>query len=334
MLLVSDTFLPVLGFGVAFSTMAADDSKVLMEDGKNGNAGEYTYRTALAGNPSQWNQWLYDDATTSDVMLNYYGRLYAYEFNDDKTGYVLNPSMAAGDPTPIGSRELPGGKVVSRKWQIKVRDGLKWKFNEKTNTSMITKTDITASDFYETYKLALTNKWFRAISGGSDFVSNKIVNAQEFVDGTANWEDVGIKLIDDKTLEFEFVYEQSEWNIKYMFGSFVMTPINLELYQALGDKYGIDEKSIGYHGIYYVDYYESDKIIRFKKNDLFHDSDKYFYTGMTMTIIDEAEMRFQEFLAGKLDAVGLPSAHYETYKNHPGLKHVPGATTFRIMING
>jgi ABC-type oligopeptide transport system substrate-binding subunit len=45
-------------------------------------------------------------------------------------------------------------------------------------------------------------------------------------------------------------------------------------------------------------------------------------------------MEFQEFVAGKLDTVGLPSAHYEEYKSHPGLKRVPGATTFRLMING
>jgi ABC-type oligopeptide transport system substrate-binding subunit len=53
-----------------------------------------------------------------------------------------------------------------------------------------------------------------------------------------------------------------------------------------------------------------------------------------MPIIEDSEMRFQEFLAGKLDAAGLPSPHYEEYKSHPGLKRVPGTTTFRMMLNG
>ncbi len=336
MQLASKNYLPVLEYGLEWSTMAADDSKVLMEDGKKGNVGEYTYRTSLTGNPTTWNQWKYDDSTTSDVMYHYYGSLYGYEFNGDKTGYVLNPSMAGEDPIAVESRTLPSGKVVSKKWQIKVKDGLQWKFNEKTDTSMITDTAINAVDFYETYKLALTEKWFRAISGGGDFCtsSSKIVNAQEFVDGTAEWDDVGIKLIDDNTLQFEFADEQSQWNVKYSFGSFVTTPINMELYEALGDKYGIDENSIGYTGVYYVDYYESDKVIRMKKNDKYQDADKYFYTGKNMAIINDAEMRFQEFIAGKLDAVGLPSAHYEEYKSHPGIKRIPGATTFRMNING
>lgn len=329
-------YVPIMGYGTAVSTMSADDSKVVMEDGKPGKAGEFTLREAIGQNPSAWNQWKYDDSTTSDVMTHYYDSLYAFEFNADKTGYALNPSMASEDPIAVEGRKLESGKLVSKKWQIKIKDGLEWKFNPKTDTSKITDMKITATDFYETYKIALEQKWFRAISGGGDFCtsSSKVLNAQEFVDGLAKWEDVGIKLIDDSTLQFEFVDDQSQWNVKYFLSSFVTTPIQIELYNALGDQFGVDEKSIAYHGVYYVDYYESDKIIRFKKNDKFHDANKYFYTGRTMTVIADAEMRFQEFLAGKLDAVGLPATNYEEYKSHPGLKHIPGATTFRIMING
>lgn len=334
--LTSEEYKPVMGFGTDTSTMSVDDSAVLMEDGKPGKAGEYTYRAAIAQNPDVWNHWIYQDATTSDVMSLYLDSLYKFEFNEDKSGYVVNPSMAEADPIPVGGRELPSGKIVSKKWQVKIRKGLKWVFNSKTDTSAITKLEMDATDFYETYKIALTEKWFRAVSGGGDFCtsSQKILNAQEFVDGKAEWEDVGIRLVDDYTLEFEYAGEQSEWDVKYSLSSFVTTPINLELYHALGDAYGTDEKTIGYHGVYYVDYYENDKVIRLKKNELNHDADKYFYTGRTITIITEAEMRFQEFLAGKLDSVGLPAPHYEEYKNHPGLKHIPGATTFRIMING
>lgn len=336
MQLLSDTYLPVVHFGTEFSTMAVDDSHVLMEDGEKGRAGEYTLRTALSENPSQWNQWRYDDSVTSAVMGNYLDAPYVYEFNEDKTGYVLAPSMASGDPVPVEGRTLNNGKTVSNKWTFSIKDGLVWKFNDHTDTSMITDRDITAVDFYETYKLALEEKWFRAISGGGDFCTSsmKIVNAQNFVDGVAQWEDVGIKLINDSTIELTFVDEQSQWNVKYFLGSFVMTPIQLELYEALGEGYGIDENTIAYHGVYYVDYFESDKILRMLKNDLYHDADKYFYTGRVMTIIDDVEMRFQEFLAGKLDGAVLPSPHYEEYSSHPGLKRIPGTTTFRMMING
>jgi ABC-type oligopeptide transport system substrate-binding subunit len=336
MQLLCEKYIPIIEFGIGQSSMSADDSKVLMEDGKPGKVGEYTYRTALPENPSQWNHWEYDDDTSRVVMSHYLDGLYSFELNDDKNGYVLEPAMALGNPIPIDGKTLEGGKIISNKWQIKIRDGLKWKFNDRTDISMITKNDIVAKDFYETYKIALENKWFRAISGGGDFITSatKIKNAQEFVDGIATWEEVGIKLVDENTIEFEYINEQSEWNVKYALAGFVMGPINIELYNALGDQYGLDETSIAYTGAYYVDYYENDKIIRYLKNELFYDKDKYFYTGRTMSIIADAEMRFQEFISGKLDATKLPTAHYEDYKSHPGLKPVPGTTAYRIMING
>jgi len=336
MQLLSETSLPVLGFGISYSSMSADDSKVIMDNGEPGNAGEYTFRDTLSGNPAQWNQWLQDDATTSAVMADYYGTLYEYIFNDDKSGYILAPSMAAADPVPVDPRTLSSGKVVSNVWQIEIKEGLKWKFNDTTDTSMITDFDITAKDFYDTYKIALDEQWFRAISGGGDFITGpqKIVNAQNYIDGTVTWEEVGIKLINENTLEFTYIDEQSQWNVKYGSAGATMTPIHVELYEALGEDYATDENTVAYHGPYFVTYYEPGKIIRFAKNELNVDADMYFYTHKTLSVIEDSEVRFQEFLAGKTDTALLPGTEYENYKTHPGLKRVPGATTFRLQING
>lgn len=336
MQLASEESVPVMGFGLMSSSMGADDSTVEMEDGNPGNEGEYTLRRAYSTNPSQWNHWLQDDSGTSDVMADYLGSIYKFTFNDDYTGFDLVPSMAKDYPTPIDPEVLDTGVTVSRTWQIEIKEGLEWKFNETTDTSMITDTSITAVDFYETYKLALDEEWFRAISGGSDFITsdNSVVNAQAYVDGEAEWEDVGIRLVDDYTLEFEFEQNQSEWTVRYWLSGNGKTPINIEQYNALGDDFGLDHNSIAYTGPYYVEYYEADSVIRYNKNEIYHEADDYFYTALNTAIIEDAEMRFQEFVAGRTDVTGLPTQHFEEYANHPGLKRVPGSTTFRIMING
>ncbi len=336
MQLLSDDFIPVMGFGTDLSAMVADDSKVVMLDGENGNEGEYTYRTAIGQNPSQWNSWLSDDSTTSDLVALMQGTLYSYNFNADKTGYVLEPQMAEGMPIPVESRTLASGKVVSNKWQFKIREGLEWNFSANADTSMITDRTINAVDYYETYKHALTEQWFRATAGGGDFVAsdNKLVGAKDYIDGVADWEAVGIKLIDDNTIQFEFVDEQSEWNVKYFLGGSQMTPVNMEQVLALGDQFGLDNDSIAYTGQFVVDYYESDKVIRLTKNPVHIDADKVFYTHRNISVIKEAEMRFQEFKAGKLDSVILPSTQYEAYKSHPGIRASKGSTTYRLVING
>jgi len=339
-----EDYIPVMGYGTRFATMSADDSTVLMEDGELGNAGEYTYRTTSSTNPVTFNQWIYDTSTDSTFMAEYYGALYDFVFNEDKTGFEIVPVMADELPVPVDSRVTETGKTVSTVWNVPIRDGLEWSYFEGTAPAYVTDNDITAQDFLDTYEIALTEQWFRAISGGGDFLTDTqaIVNAQEFVDGDADWEDVGIRIVDGNTLQFEFVNEMSEWNVKYWLSSFVMAPIHTEMYDELttvdGDTvtttYGTSPSTIAYHGPFVITYYEPDVILRLEKNDNYPLQDLDWYTHKTFRIIEDAAIRFQTFVAGELEAATVPTAEYEDYQNHPGLKRVPGATTFRIMING
>jgi ABC-type oligopeptide transport system substrate-binding subunit len=349
-----DEYVAVMGFGTAFGTMSADDSTVLMDDGNYGNAGEYTYRTTISTGPVTFNQWLYDTSTDSDLMGFYYDSLYKYVFNADKTGYEVIGSMAAGDPYPVDPTVTETGKEVAKVWRVPVADGLEWFFHPETEQAFLdSNPDLTidARDFVDTFELALSENWFRAVSGGGDFCSSstdEIVGACDFSDGTTDdFSTVGLRAVQDDNgdytiIEFEFVDDHSNWNTRYFLSSFVMTPINLELYNyfeaGLGEgesnPYGSDNKTIGYTGAFYIDYYEADKVVRYLKNPSYHTPDEYFYTGYNFSIIADATTVFNEFVAGKLEATGLPTAEVDNYINHPGLKKVPGPTQYRMMING
>jgi len=334
-----EEYVPVMGFGTLFGTMSMDDSTVVMDNNSLGEVGKYTFRSALAQNPTTFNQWIYDDSTSSDVITLFLDAPYVYKFNEAKTGYALVPSMAASLPQPVGGRTTDTGIVLSNKWRMTIREGLEWAYHKDTDTSKLPAghEKIDANDFYNTYKLALEKKWFRAISGGGDFLakSQAIKGAKDFVDGKiTDFNQVGIKKIDDYTIEFEFVDEQAEWNVRYWLGSFVMGPINIELYNIVKDEYGTSPEKTAYNGVFKMDYYQPDSIIRYSKNEKFHDKDEYFYTGYTYRIIEDADSRFLEFINGKLDVASLPTSKYEQFKNFPGLKRVPGTTTFRLMING
>ena len=333
---LSGEYVPLMGFGNLYGQLTEDDSTVIMDDGQPGKPGEYTYRMADISSISQFNQWLFQGSNESDRMEWFYDSPYDFHFNDDLTGYQLVPSMAADNPQPIKSHILPTGKEVSRVWRITFRDDFEWVFHPATDAAGLS-TTFDANDFYQTYKMALEKQWFRAISGGGDFLSGTTVieKAEEFVNGTAEWEEVGIKLIDDYTLEFTFAEIQSEWNVRYFMGSFVMTPIHLGLYERVGDRYGTDAHLVAYHGPFYVEYFEADKILRYKRNEQFHNPDLVSgFTGMNVLFIEDSEMRFKEFEDGKLDWTYIPSGKIAEYRNHPSVKREPGATTFRIMING
>ena len=344
-----DSYIPVMGFGTVYGTMSADDSTVVMDDGEFGNVGEYTYRGAVGSNPETFNPWVYEGSVTSDLMGLFLDAPYVFVFNEDKTGYAVEPSMASDVPQPVDETLLDTGIVVSKTWQMPIREDLMFTLLDGTAEELGVDTSawdmtIDAHDFIETYKLALEQQWSRAVAGGGDFLveTQAIVNAQEFIDGDATWEEVGLRAVDDYTVEFEFKNDMSEWNVMYWLSSFVMAPINVEMYYALTDideegvhdtSYGIDNYSIAYTGPYQVDFYEPDSIIRMSKNPNFHTPELYFYTHRTFRVILESDIIFQEFIAGKLDGAGVPTESYDLFKNHPSIKRAPGATAFRLNIN-
>ncbi|MDC0559011.1 ABC transporter substrate-binding protein [Candidatus Izimaplasma bacterium] len=339
-----EKYVAVMGFGTRFATMSEDDSNVKMDDNQFGNVGEYTYRTRISDNPQTFNQWFYDTSTDSALMSEYYGSLYDYVFNEDKTGYDVVPAMAATDPVAINPEETSLGKTIARTWRIELKDGLQWTYHSDTDISSLPDGHevIDANDFVLTYKKALEEGWFRAVSGGGDFIvsAQSIVGAVDYYNlwddpiDPYSWDDVGIKAIDDLTIEFTFENDQSAWLVKYWLSSFVVSPIHLELFDLLGDDYGTDEKTIAYHGPYVLDYYEEEKILKFIKNQNYAEPTWDFYTHKTFVILHNNAIAFEEFEEGRLESIGLPNDRFDAYKDDPRLKRVPGATTYRIMING
>ncbi len=334
-----DEYLPVIGFGP--STMSADDAGIEIEEGLPGKAGEYTYRVAVPSNPASYNQYITQDSVSSDILELAIASPYSFEPNAELTGYVLSPNVAADDPQPVGGRTTDTGRQVSRTWRMSLREDLEWYYNPATDTSGFPAdhTEISAEDFIETWEIALTNKWFRAVSGGGDFVSSStaVVGAGDFSNGLVPFSQVGLKAIDDYTIEFQFIDEQSEWNVKYWLSSFTLMPINVDLYEALGGAdgtYGVDEASIAYNGSMYVDFYEPDKTVRLKANPTYWDAEEVFYTGYNFQVIEDSDIAFQEFLEGRLESRGVPSSRYEEFKNDPRIRLVPGAVVFRLGLNG
>ncbi len=344
MILPTDEYLPIMGYSAMRGEMSEDDSNVIMRDGELGNAGEYTYRTSMGFQPSTLNQWIYDDSASSDIITLFLDSLYFFDFNDDMTGYEVRPSMATGMPEPIDSRITETNVEVSYTWQVSIKDDLVWTYHDDTDTSTFEAGHeaITADDFINTFKHALDEGWFRAISGGGDFFSapQEIENARNYYDSIGeedpeyDWEDVGLKAIDDFTLEFTFANEINEWGVIYWLSSFVMHPVNFELLEVYGDQYGTTPETVAYTGPFKLDIWEDDLVLLLSENPNFHDPDRYFITGVQVAIQELSDLRFRMFEEGETDVGALDPGDFEQYANDPRLRKIPGAVTFRMMING
>ncbi len=337
--LFSDTYNGVMGFGTAFSQFTEDDSNVLMYGSTYGNANEYTWRAAYSTDPTSLNPWNADDSATSDFTDLFKGGLYNFFFDSTKTGYEILPELAESLPQPIDGEEV-NGKMYAQKWTITLRDDLEWKFHPDTDVSGLPAgyETLDANDYLWTWKYALDNDWFRARTGGGDFVSQGIKNAAEYLVGDADWADVGIKLLDDYTIELEYETDKAAFDVLYGFAGGVLTPINQQLFEKLGDPdndgtYGADPTKVASSGVYYFETWTPGQLLVFKKNELHPDADMYNYTGQQFTYIDDSNQVFQEFIAGRLESASLPSSELDNYASDPRVKVAPDPTTWRLTIN-
>ncbi|MGD9910272.1 MAG: ABC transporter substrate-binding protein, partial [Candidatus Izemoplasmatales bacterium] len=336
--LFSPEYNGVMGFGTAFSQFSADDSTVLMYGDTYGQAGEYTWRASFNTDPTTLNPWIADDSATSDFIDLFTGGLYDMFFDATKTGYEINPVLAASNPVPVDPEEI-NGKIYATVWQIPVRDDLTWKFHPDTDVSGLAAgyEKLDASDYLWTWKYALDNDWFRARTGGGDFVSQGIKGAADYLNGTVGWDSVGLRMADgeDNTLELEFTTSKSMFEIKYMFAGGVLSPINEELFTELGeDGYGVSPTTVASSGVYYFETWTPLQLLTFAKNTSYPLSDMYHYTGEQFRFIDGSDAIFAEFIAGRLDSAAVPAASVEQYASDPRVKTAPDATTWRLMING
>ncbi len=113
--------------------------------------------------------------------------LYTYFPNEDYTFCDLSGELADGDPVQVDDE----GKV----WQIKIRDGVVWENGD----------DLDANDVYYTWRMILDPKLanLRASNFAKDVI--EIENAMNYFEGKCSWDEVGLKLVDDNTVEIHTV---------------------------------------------------------------------------------------------------------------------------------
>ncbi|MBG0763090.1 InlB B-repeat-containing protein, partial [Acholeplasma laidlawii] len=335
--LFTDTYNGVMGFGNKFSRLINDDSQVLMYDDTFGNIGEYTWRDSIYFDINTFNSWLNDDSFRN-LLSNLNGLLYDYYFDESKNSYEINPALAASEPAPTGGYEL-NGRTYAKVWRVSLKDGLEWSFHPDTDTSGFAAgyEVLDANDYLWTWKKALQESWFRAISGGGDFISMGIKGAAEYAAAPTeeNWAKVGIRKIDDLTFELEFISDVSTFNVKSMFTNYYIAPINKELYEAVGgsENYGTNETSFASSGAYYLDTFIPGEVIKLIKRYDHPDSDLYHYTGYQYRYYSNTSQIWNDFKAGRLESGSIPAAEVQDFLDDPRVRVVPDATTWRLVTN-
>ena len=182
----------------------------------------------------------------------------------------------------------------------------------------------------------MDNGWYHAVSGQYNFLSSniKINGAEDYLDGYIDWEDVGIKVIDNLTIEFDFYYLLTMESVINAFSYVNIAPINVELYDYFSD-YGYSVNETAFSGPYSLNEAFSPQELEFpvvtlEKNFNYYNTESIPFDGyhVTFTIAD-----YDLFTQGFLDHAFLGFEEELNFIGNPNLMYIKNPTTFRLSIN-
>ena len=246
--------------------------------------------------------------------------------NDDGMGYHYIPDLAADMPKQID--ELT--------WEFTIRDGAKWHNGDP----------ITADTFMFTFKAVLDPKMANPMATFLADDSITIKNAYDYMlqvteghPATMDWEEVGIKQIDDMTIQITTATPVNEKDVCTHFTLRSNLPVHPDTFTAgLTDGgartlYGTDLDHWVGCGPYFFDSWTRDSVQVYKKNPDHWLADYFNYDEVQVRIVPEMNARVQLFESGQLDSLSPDASTIETYIDDPRMVSYPSIMVYDFDVN-
>lgn len=159
---------------------------------------------------------------------------------------------------------------------------------------------VTAKDFEFAWSQALNPD----VASDYAYFLYFIKNAEKYFNGEVAWDEVGVKVVDDYTLEVTM--EQPTPYALFLFSFGTLAPVNQRFYEAVGaDLYSTEAQYFCTNGPFALtEWSHNDKIVM-QKNDAWHGAADVEVEEIDWKIITDPNAALSSFLAGDLDMVGL-----------------------------
>ncbi|MBU0453688.1 peptide ABC transporter substrate-binding protein [Streptococcus oralis] len=274
-----------------------------------------TFSYVYAMDPSSLDYSVTSKSSTSDVIANVVDGL----LENDKYGNLI-PSLA--EDWSVSKDGLT--------YTYKLRKGVKWYTSDGEEYA-----EVKAKDFVTGLKHAADGK-----SDGLSLIQDSIKGLAEYVSGESNdFSTVGVKAVDDYTVEYTLNKPESFWNSKVTTAT--MLPVNEEFLNSKGSDYGAPTpSSILYNGPYLLKSLTSKSVIEYEKNPNYWDKDNVKIDNIKLTFYDgsDQESLIRSFTQGAYTTARLfpTSSNFESTKKEYGDKIVYSpqeATSYYLTVN-
>ena len=234
-----------------------------------------TFSYVYAVDPASLDYSIATRTSTTDVIGNVVDGL----MENDQYGNVI-PSLA--EDWSVSKDGLT--------YTYKLRKGVKWYTSEGEEYA-----EVTAHDFVTGLKHVADGK-----SDGVSLIQNSIKGLDAYMTGETNdFSTVGVKALDDYTVEYTLNKPESFWNSKVTTAT--MLPVNEEFLKASGKDYGaVTPAGILYNGPYFLKTLTSKSLIEYEKNPNYWDKENVKIEKIKLTYYDgsDQESLIRSFSSG------------------------------------
>lgn len=353
----TETYIPGYGFGVL------TEGSITGELANEQNAAwKLYYHSASASDPGTLNALDDQGSEVSDFYSYITATYYTTFMNSTKDGYDWVPELAAADPEPLN---LNPETQQATTWRFEIRSGLKYStLSSMPDRAAFNGRDVAPEDFITAFKLLFNqaNGYFRGGEQAGATGAASIVGAKEYYDATENarqgvlsdeeadFSGVGVKVYEENgKWYFEYVLGApvTEYYAKYYISSNLWMPVPEDFINLVGvsnylsfntDKTQTPVDNSLSLGAYIVERYDTGSQVVYKKNPNYVYADtKYQIAGVHINILTAAttdkEATIKEFLAGNIDAAGIPDTYLEEYQSDPRTRTTTGDSCFKLNMN-
>ena len=246
------------------------------------NANTSTYSSTFSANP-----------TTFNYLLDYYA---------DNTAVITNLVDGLLENDSYGNL-VP---ALAEDWSVS-SDGLTYTYKLRKDAKWYTAdgeeyASVKAQDFVTGIKYAADNK-----GQAMDLIQNSIKGLNDYVTGATNdFTTVGVKALDDYTVEYTLTRPEPYWNSKTT--NSILFPVNEEFLKSKDKDFGtLTPDSILYNGPYLLKDFTSKSSIEYVKNPHYYDHDKVTIEKVKLAYFDgsDQEMTIRNFENGAYSIAGV-----------------------------
>ena len=212
---------------------------------------------------------------------------------------------------------------LAESWTVS-EDGLVWTFNIKKGIKWVTYDgqiygEVTAHDWVAAHKYGFNPA---NASKNANIVYEAVKNGKEYYNGEiTDWEEVGIKALDDYTLQYTLNRPIPYFLTMLTYVSFL--PVNGQFLEEVGEEFGTDHTKILYNGAYRISEWVPQDYRIMVKNEHYWDKDKIYIKQLNYRYNKEAGSLAPDlFLQGEISGTGLSTEILNDWMNDPVKKEM------------